>query len=177
MVKDRFAKQLWIGFVIIAVSFFIAAAALYFFAGDLSANADAIVSARATVQNQTAAVANLANLEQQAPQAARYQAAMNQLLPDQYGIVPFAQWFGGVGKQYGVTANASFQGAMVQAQGTTPGTASFSFNAQGSPSNIVSFLNAVGAKSSGFLLTINSFDITVNGATANATGQGTLFFR
>lgn len=179
MVKDRFSKQLWMSLGIIVISILISGGVLYFFTGDLSANADAIMAAHATIQTQNDALANLANLKQQAPQAAQYQAEIHQLIPDQYGLVPFAQWFKDEGSRYNVTADAVFQGSIVPAQGSTPGTISFSFNVQGTPSNLISFLDTVSATStsSGFLLTINSFNITMNGTSANATGQGTLFSR
>ncbi len=179
MRKDRFLKQLWISFGVIIASTIITGVALYFFAGDFSANADAIMAARAMIQRQNDALANLANLEQQAPRAERYQTEMDQLIPNQYGLVSFIRWFKDIGNQYDVTASAVFQGLIVPAHGSTPGTISFSFSAQGTPSNLISFLDTVGATStsSGFPLTVSSFNITINGTSANATGQGELFSR
>jgi hypothetical protein len=177
MEKERFARQLWISFGIIAGSIAIAAGILVFFSGNISAQADAIVSDRATVQSKTGALANLAQLESEAPQAAQYQSAINQLLPDQYGLVTFTQWIAQLGAKYAVTTNAAFQGSVVPSAGTTPGVAQFSFSAEGPPENISAFLDGMNVKSTGFLVTLTSFDVTGSGSNENMTGQGTLFFR
>ena len=160
MTNEHFARRLWIGFGIIIASIIIAGGALYFFSGDLSANAAAIVSARGALNEQDAAVANLAGLKQQAAQAAQYQAAMDQLVPDQYGLVTFTQWFAAQGTQYNVSASAEFQGEPISSDGTTPGSAPFTFTVSGSIANLTSFLDAIGAKSSGFLVLITSYNIT-----------------
>jgi hypothetical protein len=148
-----------------------------FFSGQISSEVDAIVSDRAMVRSKTDALADLAQLESGAPQAAQYQEAIDQLLPDQYGLVAFTQWLTQLGNKYGVTTNAAFQGSVTPSAGTTPGTAQFSFSAQGSPGALASFLDGMSAKSSGFLLTVTSFDVTGGGSNENMTGQGVLFFR
>ncbi len=173
--NERFAKRLWIGFGIIVASIAITWGALYFFIGDLSANADAIVSARAALNRQNAAVANLASLKGQAAQAAQYEAAISQLVPSQYGLVAFAQWFTAQGKNYGVNATAEFQGSVTPSQGSTPGSAIFSFSASGSLSNLAAFFDFVSAKSSGFLVAFNTFDVTGDGTNYSIQGQGTVF--
>jgi hypothetical protein len=177
MVNEHFARRLWIGFGIIIMSIVIAGGALYFFAGDLSANAAAIVSAHAAVNAQNAAVANLASLKQQATQAAQYQAAMNQLVPDQYGLVTFTQWFVAQGKQYNVDASANFQGAAIPSGGETSGTAPFTFSATGSLADLTSFLDAIGEKSSSFLIAFGSLDVTTAAGGYTITGNGTIFSR
>jgi hypothetical protein len=177
MEKERFTRQLWISFGIIIVSIAIAAGMLAFFSGQISSEADAIVSDRAMVRSKADALGNLAQLESEAPQAAQYQEAIDQFLPDQYGLVTFAQWLAQLGNKYGVTANAAFQGSVTPSTGTAPGTAQFSFSAQGSPSAVAAFLDGMSAKSSGFLLTLTSFDVTGSGSNESMTGQGILFFR
>ncbi len=174
MAQDRFTKTLWISLGVIVASIVIAVIALDFFSGDLTARANTIVADRAMVQQQNDAVAELAGLEEQASHATTYQAAMDQLLPDQDNVFNFAQWFSQLGQQYGVTANASLQGTITPSSGSTPGTASFSFDTEGSLSDITAFLDA-GAKSSTFLITFTSFDVTSNGGSYKVTGQGTIF--
>jgi Tfp pilus assembly protein PilO len=177
MEKERFARQLWISFGIIVGSIAIAAGMLAFFSGNIFAQADAIVSDRATVRSKTDALANLAQLESEAPQAAQYQSAIDQLLPDQYGLVTFTQWIAQLGTKYDVTTSAAFQGSIVPSAGNTPGTAQFSFSIEGSPENIAAFLDGMNTKSTGFLVTLTSFDMTGSGSNENMTGQGTLSFR
>jgi hypothetical protein len=177
MVKDPFIKKLWISLGIIVASVVIAVGLVYYFLGGLSKKVTEIMTDRTMVQTQTSAVANLANLERGAAQAMQYQSALNQLLPDQYGLVAFGQWFAKEGQQYNVTANASLQGTPAQPQGATPGTASFTFNADGPLSSLTTFLDATAARSSGFLLTFSSFNLSSDGANYKITGQGTLFFQ
>jgi hypothetical protein len=177
MVNDRFARRLWISAGIIVASLVIAFFALNYFSGDLAAQANTIVAVRATIQAQTDAVSNLAALEQQAPQAAQYQAGINALIPDQYALVGFSSWFTQEAKKYNVTASASFQGDMVQPTGAAPGTAQFTFDAEGSLSDLTTFLDAVSAKSKGFLVSFTTFDLSADGTNEKITGQGTLFFQ
>jgi len=177
MARNQFVKQLWISSGIILASVVILAAAIYYCIGDLSAQAGMIVDDRAALQNRTDAVADLARLKAGAPPAAQYQSAIDQLLPDQYGLVTFGSWLARVGNQYSVTTNATFQDSFVPPQGTSAGTAGFSFDAEGSPSNLIAFLDEIDTKSSGFLLTITSFDFTSDGTNAKVTGQGTIFFQ
>lgn len=177
MVKDRFIRQWWISAGIIVASIAIAAGILYFFSEKLSAEANAIVTDREMLQEKTDAVAELAQLEADAPPAARYQAAIDQLLPNQYGLVTFTQWLGQLGTKYNVTANAAFQGSVVPSSGTTAGAAQFSFSAEGSPSDVAAFLDDMNARSSGFIISLASFDVVNNGANETVTGQGTVFSR
>jgi Tfp pilus assembly protein PilO len=170
-----FARRLWISFGVIAASIAVAVGAIYYLSGDLAVQAAAIVSARTKAQNQTAAVANLATLKAQAPQAAQYEAAFNKLLPSQYGLVTFNQWFANAGMQYGVTAGASFQGSATPSQGSTPGTTAFSFSVKGAPSNVEAFLDGVSKRATGFLLSIDSFDVSVDNGNYQVAGRGTLF--
>jgi type II secretory pathway pseudopilin PulG len=177
MVKDRFTKQLWIGLGIVIVSIAAAALAIFFFVGNLTTQADTIEQDRALIQKQTDSVANLASLEHAVPQAAQYQTAMDQLLPDQYGLVTFEQWFSQAGRRYNVTSAAQFLGAAASPQGTTPGTAGFSFDAEGSPADLIRFLDGINMKSAGFLISLSTFSFTNTNNSAKVMGQGIIFFR
>ncbi len=177
MEKKRFVRQLWMSFGVIMGSIVIAAGILIFLSRNISAQADAIASDRATAWEKTDALANFAQLKSAAAQAAQYQSAINQLLPDQYGLVTFTQWIVQIGTKYAVSANAVFQGSIVPSAGIIPGTAQFSFSAEGSPENITAFLDGMNTKSTEFLITLTSFNVTGSGSNENITGQGTLFFR
>lgn len=177
MFKDRFSMQLWISLGIIIASIIVAFVALQFLSGKLSTDADAIVSDRTTAQAKTNALANLAQLEADAPRAAQYQSAMNQLLPDQYSLVTFPQWLAQLGEQNSVTVSAAFEGEATSPSGATPGSAQFSFNAQGTPQNVATFLDAMNKKAVGFLIELTSFGMTSDGSNENITGQGMVFFR
>jgi hypothetical protein len=175
--KENFKRKLWIGFGIVFGSIVIASVALYFLSGDLNAQAAAIFAQKTSDQSQTQAVANLATLKSTAPAAARYEAAMERLLPDQFGLVGFGQWLDQVGSQYGVTATFSFQGNPSTPAPGTLGSAPFSLTAQGSSiQGLTAFLENIESQAPGFLLSISSFDLT-GGANPSLTAQGVLFFR
>ena len=176
MIKDRFMRRFWISMSIIVGSIVVAGLAIDYFSGSLSAEANIIVGDRTTIQRNTDAVASLAQLKSAAPQAARYQAAMDQILPDQYGLVTFTQWFSQLGQKYNVTTNAAFQGSVVPTAATVAGSAQFSFSAVGSPADISAFLNAVDSTTSGFIVSLSTFDVASDGTNETITGQGQLFF-
>jgi hypothetical protein len=177
MAHSQFVKQLWISCGIILASILILTGAIYYFISDLSTQAGVIVDDRAALQNRFNAVTDFAGLENALPEATQYQLAMDQLLPDQYGLVTFEQWLARIGSQYDVTTDAGFQNSIVAPEGATVGTAGFSFDAEGSPANLISFLDDISTKSSGFLLTLSSFEFTSDGTNAKVTGQGMVFFR
>lgn len=177
MAHNQFIRKLWISSGIILTSVVVLVGAIAYCINDLSVQAGAIVDDRASIQSRADAVADLAGLEAAMPAVGEYRSAINQLLPDQYGLVTFGSWFSRIGSQYGVTANATFQNSFVPAAGTSAGTAGFSFDAEGSPANIISFLDEIDTKSSGFLLAVTSFNFTSDGTNAKVTGQGTVFFQ
>jgi hypothetical protein len=116
-------------------------------------------------------------LETTAPEAALYEAAMEKLLPDQYGLVDFGPWLTKLGNQYGVTASFSFQGNPSAPPAGTLGSAPFSLTAQGdSIQSLTNFLKDIESQAPGYLLSISSFDLS-NSANPSLTAQGTLFFR
>jgi len=175
--KESFARQFWISLAIILASAALAALAIYYLGGDLAAQAIATVNSRSEAQGQVATLQNLANLKSQAPKAAQYQAAMNRLLTDQYGLVAFAGWFSKLGTQYGITANATLQGNGTPGSGSTPGTESVTFDVEGPPDIVTQFLDIVSTKAAGFLFTINTYDVELDGSNYRVTGQGTVFSR
>jgi hypothetical protein len=177
MVKDQFTKQLWIGLGIVIVSIAIAGGATFFLFDTISSQADAIVNDRLSMQEKTSAVAKLAEFKAEDVQAEQYQRAINQLLPDQYGLVTFTQWLSQLGFKYGVTTSAAFLGSVVPPAGGVAGTAQFSFSAEGSSGDVVAFLYGMNAKAPGFLVSLTSFTVASDGAVEKVTGQGMLFFR
>ena len=58
-----------------------------------------------------------------------------------------------------------------------PGTAQFSFSAEGSPAAIDAFLDGMSVKSSAFLISLTSFDVANNATDEKVTGGGVVFFQ
>jgi hypothetical protein len=179
--KNSFTKKVWISLGVIILSIIIASVALYYFSNDLAAQASKVITDRQAVSAQSDQLGSLAQLESDAPKAAGYVIAMNQLMPDQYGLVGFGPWLNQVAKKYAVTVSYAFQGQPALSNGATPGSIDFSLTAQGSSGSVVSFLNNIESQSPGFILTFSSFDYTNDSSAGPAAetvkAQGTLFTR
>lgn len=175
--KDKFTKQLWISFGIIFGSIIAAAAGLYVLSGSLDTSVAKIVRTRTLLATQAAAVGSLAELKKDAPVAQQYQNAINQLLPDQYGLIGFNSWISGIASNHSVSATVSFQGNPVIPSAGTPGTAAFSMTVTGPISNVTAFIQDIETQEPAYLLSLSSFDLTDDGTTATFTGQGNLYFQ
>lgn len=132
------------------------------------------------VNGQNSTLNDLASLKDAAPKAQAYSTVMDQLLPDQYGIVNFGSWLSTIALKYGVTVSSAFSNGGVpslQSTASTPGSIDFSLTINGTATNTTQFLNDAESHSSGFLFTLNSFDYTNDPSGAKISAQGTLFFR
>jgi len=176
--KTNFNRRLLLSVGVIAVSVIATVAALVYLSGDLGTYASKLVSSRVTMQANTAALARLAELKRDSQPAAVYQAAINSLLPTKNNLINVPPAITALATADGVTATFSFQGNPSVPPAGSVGTVPFSLGAQGPLNNVTSFLADVETKTTGFLLTINSFDVVNNGAgTANLTGNGVIYFQ
>ena len=175
--KDNFKKQLWFSFGIIFGAILIAGIAVYYISNDITAQGEKIVIDKTTTNSQTGALATLAELEMDAPTAATYTSAMEALLPTEDQLFNFSEWIETFGKTYNINAQASFNGSPTVAVGTTPGTAGFSLEAEGAPSDLVTFLTALETSSTQFLVQLNSFNLLNENPSYKIVAQGNVFFR
>jgi hypothetical protein len=173
----RFKRQLIISFAIIFISVAAATVALYFLSGAIVLQANKIQTDRALINNDTNVLGVVSGLKEQMPQANNYQAAIDQILPTQDGLIGFSDWFSMFAKNYGVTTNVTLTGSPTSPASSTPGISDFSLQANGSFSNLVAFIDGLETKSQGFLVQISSFAIASDGADDKLTAQGTVFFR
>jgi len=169
-------RQLWIGFSMIVVSIGLAIGTFYFLIGRIDTAVAQIVADRALIIQQSGALGVVAQLRQQAPRAAVYQAALDKLLPAQDGLIGFSQWIAGIASRNEVVASVSFQDSGSGAPGGN-GQERFSITVNGSVNNIIAFLNDIESKEPGFLLQLSSFDFTNQGGNYQFIGQGVLFYR
>jgi hypothetical protein len=177
MMAANFKRPLIVSFSIIAGSIAIATAIVYFLTQNISAQAVKIASDRSAIAAETGVLASIASLNAQASQAAVYRRAMEKLLPNQDGLIGFGQWAGNLAAANHVAAHVSFQGKNISPSPAMAGQAGFSLTVNGPVSNIVAFINAMEAKSSGFLLAISSFDLASGNPDYQLSAQGNLFFR
>jgi hypothetical protein len=178
--KDNFKKKTWISLGIILGSIIIASAAFYYFSGDLATQANKITLERQSVSGENNALDSLALLKGDESKAEVYTAQMNQLLPDQYGIVNFNSWLVKTGASYGVSVSSAFVGSgnpSAQATAATPGTINFSLSVQGPAGSTTKFIAYLESGSTGYLLTLTSFDYTSDTSGEKVNAQGILFFR
>ena len=175
--KVNFKKQLWISFGIIFGAIAVASIALYFLSSDLDAQAAKIISDKTLVAQRAAIVGVLASLKSNAVQATQYADAMNKLLPSHDELIGFPQWIASVSQAHNVSVSVVFRGDNTTATNSTPGSDGFSLSATGAAADIVAFLNDLEARSPGFLLAIDSFDLTNNASSYQLSVQGRVFSR
>ncbi len=175
--NHNFKKRLWIGLSVTFGSIVAAAIGFYFLSNDLQTQATNVMVTRAAIQNRSNVVANFAALEADAPKAEQYAAAIQQLLPDQSGLIVFNSWVSQIAKNYNVAATVAFQGNPVPSSASSPGTIDFTMTAQGPEGSIGPFLTYLSSQASGFILSFSSFDFTNNKTAENLTAQGTVYFR
>ena len=172
-----FKKSLWISVGVIGASVIAAAGACYYFAGVIGAQADAVVNAKTQAEQSADTVGALALLESQAPQAEQYSQAIQNLIPDQAGLITFNSWVNGIAAKYHMTATVTFQGNPTPSAGVTPGSANFTLVAEGPAGETAPFLDDLTTQEPGFLVSLSSFDFAESGQQENLTAQGVLYFR
>ena len=172
---DTFKRKLALDLGIILGGIILATIGLYVLSGRISTQVKKIIADRSLVAQQTAALASLADLTRDAPQAAKYEAAINKLLPDQYQLIGFSDWLAAQGQQFNVTTHFNLQSPPSASSPTSAGTAPFTADAEGSVANIVAFLKDIETQAPGYLLSVNSFDLSNNGDSSRVNIQGTLY--
>ncbi len=174
---DGYNGRLWLGVAILFVSVVAAVIAFFYFSGAIGAQADQIAIAKLKASNDANALANLASLEGAAPQAAQYDAAIHQLIPDQSGLIAFNTWMGQVASQYQVNASVAFTGDPTPSVGSTPGSVTFNMTAQGPAGSIIPFLDYLTTRAPGFIVSFTSIDFTNTQTQESFTAQGVTYFR
>jgi len=175
--KSNFTKRLLWSLGILLGSIGIVIAALFILSNSLNAKAAAIIQNRSAEQAANASLSQLAELEHDQPIAAKYIAAVGQIIPKQKTLISFPGLVASIGVTDSVTATVSFTGNPATPVPGTLGNAVFTVNSQGSFTNLVIFLNDLETKTPGFLLNIGSFSITNSGPNAELTASGNLFFQ
>lgn len=173
--KGSFKKQLWMSFGIIFGTVVIVSIGLYFLSSNLDAQASKIIADKALIARQVALLGSLAELKEDAPQAAAYTTAANTLLPSRDELINFPQWLTTLGQSHNVSVSFSFQGGTVPATDAAPGSDGFSLTVNGAIADLSAFLDDLEVHAP-FLVTIDSFDLVNNGAAGyRLSAQGKVF--
>lgn len=175
--KKNTMPGLWTSIGVIGATIAAASAVLYFLYGNLDAEASRIVANKTALANQTEAVTILAHLESDAAKAAPYETAMQQLLPTHDALIGFPQWVQGIGTAHHVSVIASFQGGAMAATPSTPGVDNFTFQANGSFTDLAAFLLDVEGNAPGFLVSVDSMEFINQGSQFQLKGNGRVFSR
>ena len=178
-----YKKQFIISGVVIVAAALGAFALFHVFAGDIEATVAKILKDEETIAAQAASLGDAALLTKQAPDAVRYQAAMDKLLPRQDGLIGFGQWISTLGAQHQISATASFRsaanplGAPVAAGDVNFNQTNFALSANGNLNDIVAFLADIESKAPGYLLHFSDFDLVNNNAIYQLQAQGVVYSR
>lgn len=172
-----FKQPLWISFGIVFGAATVAGVAIYFLSGDITAQADKIISDKTLVTRQAAVVGILASLKSDAPKAAQYSAAMKKLLPTHDELIGFSPWLNALGQTHNVSVAFSFRGDNAGATASSLGTDGFSLSVTGSSKDILSFLQDIETRAQSFLLSIDSFEFGQSDSGYRLNAQGRLFSR
>jgi hypothetical protein len=184
MVTD-FKRHLIISFSIILTAIVVATLAIYILSGNIAAQVMKVQTDRALVGQQTGSIDALSSLKEQEPKASIYELSIDQLLPTQDGLIGLTEWLNTIANNHEVAVKATFTGSTqppvispaADSIVATPGESNFSLEVSGPLSNIIAFLNDIETQSPGFLIEINSFDLTTSGAGYQLEAQGDAFFR
>ncbi len=168
-------RQLVIGFGVIGGSAAVALVALYFLAGSMTAQADKTTADQSSIAEETAMVSVLARLKSSAPEAAAYSAALTKLLPTHDNLIGFSPWLSAIAKTHNVSVSVAFQGGAAAATDAAPGSDGFSMTANGAAADLTAFLTDIETEAPGFLLSIDSFDLSNDGASYRLSAQGRVF--
>lgn len=175
--KNSLKTQLWIGFGVILASLALATAAIYYFSGDLAAQADRIIADKALISRQAAVVDILARLKREAPVAAAYLALIDKVLPTHDNLIGLPQWLDELGRAHGVTVIFAFQGNNVPMTASAPGADGFVMTVTGAPAEVASFLTDLELNSRGYLLSLDAFSFAGTGVDYKLSAQGRVFSR
>jgi hypothetical protein len=177
MEHDIFKRQFSTSIIVVVVVIVVASIALYVLSSRMSDVADAIVAARELTASQAAQFQALASLKEDALVAAKYQAAMDQLLPSQSALITFPSQVESLGRADGVSTSFSFEGIPVPSGVNGPGTLSFSLDVSGTQAHILAFMKDFEASAPILLSSLDTVSITGDSANYTMTARGKVFFK
>ncbi len=175
--SDRFQRELLISVAIIAGSFLISGAALYFIGKDLRLQGEKVGAVRTTIANSYTALNSFATLKKDVTQAANYGQAMDKILVSQDRLLDFGKWLDNLARTHQIRQNFSFSGEPVSPQETAPGHYVFSLELGGELNNIMNFVKDAEYKSPRFLTSFDSFDLIKSGDDYKVSISGRVFFK
>ncbi len=174
---ENYRRMVVVRVLIITASVIVAAGGLFWFAGDIAAQAKKVSGARFDSALQAKLVERLASLKTIATEAGGYERRLNALLPTRDELLDFPRWLEGVARVEQVAINFGFQGAAVAAQANEPGFINFSLDASAASFGALEKFFISIERAPRFFVNFTSFDVSWNQERGRAVAQGQVFFR
>lgn len=172
-----FRRQVVFSFSIIIGSFLVFAAVLYFLFLSLSAQSEEIIAAKAAIAEKTSTLGALTALKKEAPDAIRYEEALNRILVSRDQLLGFPGWLDSLARGRRVELQFAFGGGEADPSEVSAGYVEFSIDASGSLENLISFLEDAELKAPGFLAGLESFNLSGSGSDYRISAKGKVYFR
>lgn len=177
MQNDRFKQRFWISATVVIFTVVVSSAILYFLSAHVGQTANAVGAERKAAASGNATLQDLANLEQDAPAAANYQAAMDKLLTSQAALIAFPTQIEAMGRTHSVSTSFSFEGSPAPATAAGPGSTGFSLDVSGPIANVIAFLEDFESASPILLSSLETMSISGDGSNYTLSAQGTVYFK
>ena len=159
-----FRRQIVFSFAIIAGSILVLGAALYFLFFSLSAQSEEIIAAKAAIAERTSTLEALTTLKKEAAEALRYKGALDRILVSRDQLLDFPAWLSSLARGRRVEMQSAFVSEGVDPGETNAGYVGFSIYASGGAEDIIAFLEDAELKAPGFLVGLESFDLSGGGS-------------
>lgn len=172
----NFKREILIGLAFLAGGILVFGGGVYYLSRDLDSQAQALIADRTLVANRAALLGSLADLKKDAPEAARYQQAMDKILVSSDRLLDFPKWLDDLARIHRVSLVFSFRGSQTPSRADAPGYIGFTMDVSGTAENLSGFLSDAEVKATRFLLALDAFDLAKSeGANYRVLTQGKLF--
>lgn len=173
----HFKRELLIDFGIIVGSILFIGLGIYILSGMLSTQADKISAERTLITRKAAAIAGLASLKRDLPQAEIYKKSLDQILVSQDQLLDVPHWLDGLARGRRVALSFSFAGTQTQPSGNSPGTVPFSLDIGGTLDDLIGFVKDVEIEPPRFLMNLDGFSLNGSGSAYRITASGKVYFK
>lgn len=151
---------------------------IYWFSGDLGAQALTVSALRERRQILTKGAELFAVLKNSEPQVDIYQQKLDSLLPPQVGVFELPNLINGLSRIHRVNQTFSFTGDETITQAGAPGFVPFKVTAEGSYENLLAFFKGVETVQAQLLIVIDDLEFSrVDQQTSRLIFTARVFFR
>ena len=175
--EKSFKREFILGICLIAGSILAFLGVSSYFSGRLSDLATNIATSRFLLAKRAELLENLADVKRSSSESAAYKQKIDALLPTQEQLLNLSQVLSGLAAAHDVSFSFSFKGAPTLPQPTVPGSIAFAMDSSGDLNSILLFLNDIEPKSTRFILSFDSFDLSKLDQGYHLVAQGKAYFQ